>query len=63
MTAGLFGLLLFLVPKRHRNSRFCNYFRSTFFNPPKDYVFECGFGPGENDVMGLLIFKNVGDCH
>jgi sterol desaturase/sphingolipid hydroxylase (fatty acid hydroxylase superfamily) len=62
MTAGLLGPLLFLVPKQYRNSKFCSYFHSTFFNPPKDYAFECGFGPKENDVMGLLIFKNVGNC-
>lgn len=59
MTAGLIGLPLMLLPASWRKNRFCKYFRSTYFNPPKDYKFKCGFPTHEHKLWAMLLFKDV----
>ncbi len=59
MTSGLFGLLVYLVPKQYRKNKICKYLRSTYFNPPKDYKFKCGFPDHEHEIWAMLLFKDV----
>lgn len=59
MTSGLIGPIIWMLPKSWQNNRFCKYFRSTYFNPPKGYKYVCGFGHDENRLMALLLFQNV----
>lgn len=59
MTSGLVGLVVYLVPKQHRDNWFCKYFRSTFFNPPKDYDYACGFPKHEHRLGDMLLGIDV----
>ena len=59
MTSGLVGLLVYLFPRDKRNNWFCKYFRSTYFNPPKDHVYKCGFPDDEHRLTAMLLGIDV----